>query len=139
MNTIPTNLEDAITALDSMLEEHEREMVVFDQDAQLHHNLGRYLRNTWQLWQEGTPLNTWFKQNGIHHADDMTAVLFRGLRRRLLKQPYDIKDDAKYYESYWNISKTLEKNGRMSIQYTFEKNEYGERVLRIVDVKQLIG
>lgn len=135
MNKIPTNLEEAITALDAMLKDYEREMILSDQGAQLHHNLGQYLRNTWQLWQEGTPLNAWFKENGIHHADDMTAVLFRATRRRLLKYPYNIKTDAEHYKLYWDVMKDIEKNGRLNIQYTVETNEYGERVVRVVAAK----
>ncbi len=132
MNNIPTNLEEALVELENITNEKEKEMLLSDQGAALHMGLGRYIRNTWGLWDEESQLNKWFVSNGIHHADDMSAVIFRAYRRKKLGYPHIIEAEAKHYQLYWQVMKDLNEKGKTDVKFVTEVNEYGERTVRIV-------
>ena len=88
---IPEDLEDALVELQKMLPDAVLAWVrACDEEdlvARLHMGLGMGLRTNWELWDWGdgtpSPLRSWFERKGVRHADDMTAILFMSLRRRL--------------------------------------------------------
>ncbi len=132
MNNLPNNLEEALIELENITNEKEKEMLLSDQGAALHFGLGRFIRNTWGLWDENSPLNKWFVSNGIHHADDMSAVIFRAYRRKKLGHPHSIEAEAKHYQLNWPEMEELNKTGKTNVKFVTEVNEYGERTVRIV-------
>lgn len=77
----PTTLDEAVEALDRMLVDEDRDFMLKSQEpveniiADLHHSLGRHLRNTWGLWHE-SPLAKHIKETrGVEHPDDMSHVI----------------------------------------------------------------
>lgn len=85
----PTTLDEAIEAIDSMLNEETRLFLSVANEetavTELHNTLGRYLRNKWVLWQ-GSPLAKHMEQvHGVIHPDDMSSMIIATYCRRGIK------------------------------------------------------
>ncbi len=79
-------------------------MLLHDEDkvsAQLHHSLGRWLRNEWELWDEKSPFHKWFLGLGIHYADDMSGIIITTFYRRLNGLPLCLRGQIRNYKEYW--------------------------------------
>jgi len=80
---IPKTLEECFEILDEKLSSQDRSYLqdAEDPDAaavSLHHSLGRYLRNTWGLWGDGSELKRCLREDhGITHPDDMSGFILR--------------------------------------------------------------
>lgn len=107
MVKIPTNLEECFKelhkkAMDKDLEDiksrPEEDMIEF------HHTLGRWIRNEWGLWSGGS-LQDYFKNLGLHHADDMSGLILTSFYRHLKNIPLDIQKQVNYYKEYWDKNK----------------------------------
>lgn len=78
----PTTLVEAFRALDEMLSESDQQIIlnaenIDDLIADLHHSLGRHLRNQWGLWA-GSPLAKCLREtHGVTHPDDMSSFILR--------------------------------------------------------------
>lgn len=75
----PKTIEEAVLALDGMLNEETKLFLSAVKTeaavSELHHTLGRYLRNKWCLWSE-SPLAKHMKEvHGIDHPDDMSHAI----------------------------------------------------------------
>ena len=85
----PETLDEAILAIDNMLNEETRLFLSVANETtavtELHHTLGRYLRNKWGLWQ-GSPLAKHMEQvHGATHVDDMSSIIISAYCRRGIK------------------------------------------------------
>ncbi len=85
----PKTLEEAILAIDHMLNEETRLFLSVANEetarTELHHTLGRYLRNKWSLWQN-SPLAIHMRQvQRINHPDDMSGAIISAYCRRGVK------------------------------------------------------
>lgn len=102
---LPVDLDDALrilydqleSELDKIYELSEKEFL-----GQAHHGLGRFLRNEWGLWT-GSDIQRWFKERGIHHADDMSGIILTSFHRKLHGKDIDLDKQIKHYIKYWNI------------------------------------
>lgn len=82
VSPIPLTLEETVSALDKMLSAEDRTFLQTGDRkerhraaTQLHHSLGRHLRNEWGLWA-GSPLARHFREvHGIEHPDDMSGKI----------------------------------------------------------------
>lgn len=78
--TIPTTLEESFVALDDLLGEEDKQFLLKATDGEsaaleLHHSLGRYLRNEWGLWQKSALAQLLKVKHGIDHPDDMSHFI----------------------------------------------------------------
>ena len=99
---IPSNLEEAIQSLTSVLE-NAGELQQFKnvELCELHHGLGRYIRNTWGLWTQSQLFN-WFKeQYGIEHPDDISSIIIVSTQRRLNGEDLKLDEQIQTYKDYW--------------------------------------
>jgi hypothetical protein len=64
--------------------------------------MGRFLRNEWGLWS-GSEIQKWFKERGIHHADDMSAIILTSFHRKLHNVDINLDKQIKHYIRYWNF------------------------------------
>jgi len=103
---IPTTLEEAIVALDTHLEDIDREEIKNTDEetftVEMHHCMGRWIRNEWGLWEVG-PLKVWFEAKGVHHADDMSGIILTSYHRRMHDQPIKLEEQIAEYAKYWKI------------------------------------
>jgi len=104
MTDIPTNLEECFVALNKI--SSKKDINTFknkpedDVTTQLHHSVGRELRNQWGLWG-GSKLKTFLEELGLWHADDMSDVILTSYHRYLNKIDLGLDKQVKNYKSYW--------------------------------------
>ena len=73
---IPNNLEEAIKDLDKELLDEDKNYLLVHGSLSVHHSLGRWIRNTWELWDdEDNELKTSLKKLGYSHPDDMSNYI----------------------------------------------------------------
>lgn len=121
MKKTPNNLDEAIDYLLSVVSEEDKNVVRRSSSMnQFHHTVGQNLRNDWSLWHSG-PLREWFISIGIGHADDMSGIILKAFRRKLLNQPYDLQEDVQKYKQFWEATK-----GKTKFRIYSKKNQYGE-------------
>lgn len=84
-DSIPNTLEEAIQVLDMSLLEYDKEYLRNEKDAaiQVHHTLGRWIRNNWSLWGDYSPLKKHFIDRGIMHPDEMSHEIIQAYIRYL--------------------------------------------------------
>jgi hypothetical protein len=108
----PTTLEDAVEILVSYLEQNDLEYIdnskCEDVSAELHHSMGRFLRNNWGLW--GTnEFTTHMRSLGIFHADDISATVIEALWHHRHDKVFDIEAKKAEYEAHWKMMKERSK------------------------------
>ena len=73
---VPNNLEEAIKELDKELLDEDKNYLLEHGSLSVHHSLGRWIRNNWELWgEEDNELKTSFKKLGYSHPDDMSNYI----------------------------------------------------------------
>ena len=102
----PKNLKEAIDILTDFLSWEEDIKFLKENDektilANMHHSLGRQIRNEWGLWQPDSEIYQWFKERGIFHADDMSSIVIISFVRILKKQPINLKEQLKKHKDFW--------------------------------------
>jgi hypothetical protein len=106
MDEIPTNLEEAVAALLVTIPDEElKKFASWDRERagnEAHHTVGRWIRNEWKLWVEGTPLREWFdKEIHAQHPDDMSSIIIDALWNDLNEKPRRTVELLAKYEAHW--------------------------------------
>jgi hypothetical protein len=82
----PKTLEEAIIALDQMLNDDVRAFLSVANEKtaviELHSTLGRYLRNKWGLWQGSELAKHMAQVHGAEHVDEMSSIIIAAYCRR---------------------------------------------------------
>ena len=85
---IPSTLNDAVASLDGMLSD-EAKAYLRDGGAQaasdMHHSLGRYLRNKWGLWADSELAQYMRDVEKVEHPDDMSHAILVAYCNSLVK------------------------------------------------------
>lgn len=111
VENIPESLCEAVDLLDDLIDDPVDREMFQTTDAQdvttaFHHTLGRYLRNEWRLWEDGTPLRTWFLSHGLEHADDMSGIILAAWWHRLNdSDKFDFEWHVAAAKRYWEMMK----------------------------------
>lgn len=94
--TVPTTLEEALLAMDSILSDKDRTFLnespksADDLAVELHHSLGRHLRNSFGLWGEGSALANDLKtHHGVSHPDDMSHHIIVAYCHRIVRSRFE--------------------------------------------------
>lgn len=104
----PTTVEEAIKAFNEMLTPEEQAQVAMmpkDELGILHHGLGQFIRNNWELWQPDKPLTQHLQALGFQHADDMSMSLIHEWWARMNNLPSTMEEEIKYYNAFWEKSR----------------------------------
>lgn len=101
MDMVPSNFDQAVEILVSSLQPEDIEYIKEHRDEGLHFGLGRFVRNSWSLWEPGFPLGNWFRDKGIGHADDMSGLLMTAMVAKVKNEPFNFDEEADYYKKYW--------------------------------------
>ena len=103
LDFIPSTIENAVdTIIDSLSFEDKGEILKNLLSVSVHHTIGRYLRNSWSLWNPDTPLkrdavNTY----GIAHADDISGLIIEWTWAKVLEIEFDPLVFVKKYHQHW--------------------------------------
>ena len=99
----PSNLEEAFEILKKDLSAKDQiEILNMQKDelCRLHSNLGRWIRNNWELWHAGS-MTKFFNELGIHHADDMSGIIIESFWHHLRNEPLNLDNQILYYKEFW--------------------------------------
>jgi len=119
----PTNLDEAVSFLIDVIKkssvEDKKQFENTKNVSQYHHSLGREIRNNWNLWSD-SKLKEWFKNKGVWHPDDMSAIILDATKAKIDGKEFDLESEIKYYQEYWEKSKEskgctfeVDKNGKV--------------------------
>ena len=101
----PRNLAESVRALDYVITPEQKKIYEgWSEDKfvnGLHHNLGRWLRNNWELWDENKELHKHFKSLGIWHADDMSGIILTTYYRKIHNLLPKLDEQIQHYKKYW--------------------------------------
>ena len=74
-NYIPKNLEEAIKYLDKELSQEDKDYLIENGAISVHHSLGRWIRNNWNLWNDESEIKESLLKLGYSHPDDMSNYI----------------------------------------------------------------
>lgn len=103
-NLPPTTIDECMEDLSKILSSTEKDIFMKSSKEELitfHHGLGRWIRNTWKLWQD-SELNKYMKSLGFIHPDDMSQAIIIEYWNRLNNQSSDLKQNAEEAKQYWD-------------------------------------
>ncbi len=123
---IPKDLIDALNQLDKLVsEESKAKFKTHSEEESVHKlyfSLGRWIWTNWSLL-DGSRLSEFFREQGIHHPEDIAIIIIRSYHRRLngkdigfkqqmedLKAKYAKEDADKQAKSMEKIEKQDGKN-----------------------------
>lgn len=66
-----------------------------------HFTLGMSVRNLYGLWDSEHALTKWFVQEGVYHADDMSAIILEALWHRIKELPYNHTQIIQMCQKQW--------------------------------------
>jgi len=124
---IPKNLNECIKTLKKSLPKSNIEKLKNGEITaiSMHHTLGTWMRNSWGLWGD-SELKKWFNNIGIMHPDDMSGIILRCLVCSMKKEPFDLQEQVKHYQGYWEKIGKIKKNKDGSCSYNIKINKDGE-------------
>ncbi len=70
----PKTVDEAISTLEKILSDEDREYLLENGAISMHDSLGRWIRNEWGLWT-GSELKNELKKKGFEHPDDMSNYI----------------------------------------------------------------
>ena len=71
---IPKTVDEAISTLEKILSDEDREYLLKNGAISMHDSLGRWIRNEWGLWADSELKND-LKKKGFEHPDDMSNYI----------------------------------------------------------------
>ena len=71
---VPKTVDEAISTLEKILSDEDREYLLKNGAISMHESLGRWIRNEWGLWT-GSELKNELKKKGFEHPDDMSNYI----------------------------------------------------------------
>ena len=100
---VPSTIEDAVNHLfGNLTEEHKEQILEIDNSAQIHHTIGRFLRNSWSLWEKDTPLkNDAIQTYEIAHADDISGLILGWLFAKVRNKDFDPILYCESFHKHW--------------------------------------
>ena len=102
----PETLEEAVDILVSNINDEERVYLSQINIEELHHSLGRHIRNEWKLWEPESKLHKFFvEEYGLGHADDMSGIILYAFHARVMNKEYDPRQTAHEYQKFWSDQK----------------------------------
>ena len=108
MKVIPKNIEEAFAELDRMLQQDDKDYIVENGSIAVHHSLGRWIRNNWELWDdEANDLKRIFIEIGISHPDDMSNYIIKWYIHHLKNDDDFYKKEIKIIKKRYNDDKNF--------------------------------
>ena len=94
---IPGTLEEALSQMRRGYPEEQLRAFAATKERDL---LPRYyfpfatgLTNRWEMWRDSSPMNRYFRQNGVEHPEDMAVLLMLALHRELNNKEFNLRKE----------------------------------------------
>lgn len=100
---VPSTIKDAVNHIVESLSIEDRQFIeAYNNNASVHHTIGRYIRNNWSLWGKDSPLkrdavNTY----GIAHADDISSLVLDWVYHIVNKEEFNPHQAVKKFHEHW--------------------------------------
>ena len=104
IDKVPRDLDEAVEMIIETLGHSDQKTICHDKyiAAKAHHGLGRFIRNSWSLWDRHTHLCNWFRANlEIGHADDISTIIIEAVRAKLSGLEYDPTSTVQRFHDHW--------------------------------------
>lgn len=106
LDRVPRTLDEAVEMLFVAVPDDVKQQIKESNDSTFaivqHHNLGRWCRNNWSLWDREMPLARWFIDTyRLGHADDTSGLIFHCLVRRIQERDPEIAREVERYHRHW--------------------------------------
>ncbi len=74
-----------------------------DFGGMVHHGLGRFIRNEWELWfnEPGDPLTAWFTANDLNHGDDRSGAIIEAFQEKVMGRAFDLDAYKARLKAHW--------------------------------------
>jgi len=72
--SVPKTVNEAISTLEKILSDEDKEYLLKNGAISMHSSLGRWIRNEWGLWTD-SELKNELKKKGVEHPDDMSNYI----------------------------------------------------------------
>ena len=87
---VPSTVEKAVDLIVDALAEEDINYIKQHSSESIHLTIGQYIRNSWSLWYQDTPL----KRDAVHtykiaHADDISGLIFEWVWHKVLEKEFD--------------------------------------------------
>jgi len=104
LDRVPRTLCEAVAFITEGLEEKDRRAILAAKSPAFAHNtVGRYIRNSWSLWDPDCILTLHFRNvHKIWHVDDMSGLILHGVYCHVRNVDPDYNKEVKRYQDYWN-------------------------------------
>jgi hypothetical protein len=92
---IPTTLDEALVELGKLLSQEDKDHFLNSEESfdalvgEVHHSLGRYLRNEWGLWKDSALAQHMRAAHDTPHPDDMTHVIIVAFCRQMVRTRFE--------------------------------------------------
>jgi hypothetical protein len=130
-NYVPKDLNEALEILSCKWPEKEiKEFKALKEEnlAEFHFGAGLSMRNNWGLWQGNNELVREFNKIGIHHPDDMSAIILKSFHRRLNNKDIDLDGQVNFYQAYWAEIQKRESQLKIKSDSLFNSFNIGDKV-----------
>ena len=100
---VPSTIEAAVDHIVESLSDEDREFITNDNSpAAIHHTIGRYIRNSWSLWEPDTPLKLdAVLKYGIAHADDISGLILDWVFAKVIRDNFDPRSACERFHEHW--------------------------------------
>ena len=121
---IPGNLDEAISALDTIWSDEDKDWFKNTEEAnavgECHMGAGLWIRNAWIRSKVDTSLRDYFDSLGVHAPDDMSGIILTSFHRKLNNKDIDLKGQVQRHREYWQCvmeskQKAIEDYGKYKI------------------------
>lgn len=103
-DAVPATHEAAVQAVIDAL--HTSDIVRIQERSfrhvDVHHSLGRHIRNSWSLWDKTTPLSLHYQQRfSLAHADDLSGLILGEAFARVRGELFDREVEVARFREHW--------------------------------------
>lgn len=77
------NLQECFVCLDNEISNEDKEYIKEHDAIEFHHTLGRWIRNTFCLWNKESGLKSELLEKGLTHPDDMSNYIIEEYQKHL--------------------------------------------------------
>jgi hypothetical protein len=102
-DSVPSTLERAVEIIAASLDGQERTAIrELDDDGMLQFGYGRFIRNSWSLWETDSPLKREAVASyRIAHADDISQLILAWVFAKVRDQQFDPVAYCQRFHDHW--------------------------------------
>jgi hypothetical protein len=139
----PKNLDEAILYLQEKWAKNEIDTFKDKPEqyavAELGFGAGMWIRNNWVYGNRNKALRKYFDSLGIHHPDDISAIILTSLHRTLNQKDIELDKQVQSCKSYWETVNDCQQEQKLEAVANYHKFKVGDSVTIYLPVDTTIG